>query len=113
MDKSKLPGKDIERKEKLEQIIRVDHAGEYGATRIYQGQIDKLKGIVDLKTMDDLSHMQEQEKEHLKRFEQQLEKYKIRHTLFKPVWHVAGYAMGYLSASLGKSGAMACTVAVE
>ena len=113
MDKSQLPGKNKERKEKIIQIIRVDHAGEYGATRIYNGQIDALQGKTDDQTMETLEHMLSQEEDHLRKFRDKLIEYKVPETIMKPIWHVAGYAMGYLSAIVGEKTAMACTVAVE
>ena len=92
-------------------MIRVNHAGEYGARRIYQGQLAVLGG--DPKTKELLEHMAEQEEHHLKYFEDQIVERRIRPTVFHPVWHVAGYALGYITAKMGRRAAMACTVAVE
>ena len=91
-------------------MLRVDHAGEYGATRIYQGQLDVLgrgraAGVV--------RQMAEAEKRHLARFETLLHERRVRPTLLHPLWTVAGYALGAATALLGERAAMACTVAVE
>lgn len=104
-----LPG-DPTPKERLARISRVDHAGEYGAKRIYEGQLAVLgRG----RHGDTLRHMAEQELEHLRYFEEQLKTRKVRPTLLQPFWHVAGWALGAGTALLGERAAMACTVAVE
>jgi ubiquinone biosynthesis monooxygenase Coq7 len=94
----------------IARILRVDHAGEYGATRIYQGQLDVLgrgraSGVI--------RQMAEAEKRHLARFETLLRNRRVRPTLLHPLWSVAGYALGAATALLGERAAMACTVAVE
>ncbi len=94
----------------LHRMIRVDHAGEYGAVRIYQGQLDALKGSDKL---DLIEHMKEQEVVHLATFDDIIRKHKVRPTALNPIWHVAGYALGYITAKMGEKAAMACTVAVE
>lgn len=94
----------------LHKMIRVDHAGEYGAVRIYQGQLDAMKGSQHL---DMIQHMKEQEEHHLTTFNQIINKHKVRPTILTPLWHVAGYALGYITGKLGDKAAMACTVAVE
>lgn len=91
----------------VEEIIRVDHAGEYGAKRIYLGQLAALVGDTQIQ------HMYEQELEHLKYFEEQMLDRKVRPTMLYPIWHFGAYAMGYITAKMGKKAAMACTVAVE
>lgn len=96
--------------ETIEQMLRVDHAGEYGANRIYEGQLMVL-GKSELAPT--LKHMLEQEQEHLKKFDQLLNDNKVRPSVLMPLWHVAGLALGVGSALLGKKAAMACTVAVE
>ena len=96
--------------ETIESMIRVDHAGEYGAVRIYQGQLDALTGSASEET---IRHMQEQEEVHLATFDRFIRDRKIRPTALSPLWHVAGYAMGYLTGRLSEKAAMACTVAVE
>jgi 3-demethoxyubiquinol 3-hydroxylase len=91
-------------------MIRVDHAGEYGAARIYAGQLAVL-GRSDQASV--LRHMQEQERQHLQRFEDLLVRRRVRPTALLPLWHVAGFALGAATAALGIRAAMACTVAVE
>lgn len=104
-----LPG-ELSHKEKIAQMIRVNHAGEYGAQRIYEGQLAVLgkKPCGDL-----LRHMAEQEQEHLQRFSQMMGERRVRPTALMPIWHVAGFALGAATALLGEKAAMACTVAVE
>lgn len=97
-------------KNNLDQILRVDHAGEYGAVRIYQGQQAVLK---DSEIGPQLQHMMDQELQHKKKFEDLMIAHRVRPTALSPLWHIAGYALGYGSALLGKKAAMACTVAVE
>jgi len=94
----------------IDKIIRVDHAGEYGADRIYAGQLAVL-GDTDVGPT--IQHMWDQEKEHLATFDKYIPEYRVRPTALLPIWHVAGYALGAGSALLGKEAAMACTVAVE
>jgi ubiquinone biosynthesis monooxygenase Coq7 len=105
----RLPGDPDERR-RIAQIVRVDHAGEYGAKRIYQGQIAVLgrgqKG-------DILRHMQAQEEHHLATFSRMVSERRVRPTALLPLWHVAGFALGAATAALGERAAMACTVAVE
>lgn len=103
------PG-ELNEKEKLDSIMRVDHAGEYGATRIYAGQLAVLKNTKSAKI---IQHMAEQEEAHLKKFNELVSKNQVRPTALLPFWHVAGYAMGYATALMGEKAAMACTVAVE
>lgn len=104
-----LPG-DLSDAEMVERIIRVDHAGEYGAARIYEGQLAVLgsgpKG-------DLIRHMKAQEQVHLDTFAGLIGKRRVRPTALLPFWHVAGYALGAMTAALGERAAMACTVAVE
>lgn len=104
-----IPG-DKTAKEKVESMIRVDHAGEYGAKRIYAGQLAVLKGR---KCEKIICHMAEQEEEHLKKFSDIISERKIRPTILMPLWNVAGFALGVGTAMLGEKAAMACTVAVE
>ncbi|MGM0422021.1 MAG: demethoxyubiquinone hydroxylase family protein [Pseudomonadota bacterium] len=92
-------------------MIRVNHAGEYGARRIYQGQLAVLGKDPETRAL--LEHMAEQEDVHLAYFENQIASRHIRPTAFQPLWHVAGYALGYATAKMGRRAAMACTVAVE
>lgn len=94
-------------KKTLDSYIRVNHAGEFGAVRIYQGQIDAL-GDNPI-----IQEMLSQEKEHLSAFEEEMRTRKIRPTAFLPLWSVLGYGLGFISGKIGKSAAMACTQAVE
>jgi 3-demethoxyubiquinol 3-hydroxylase len=104
-----LPG-DLPYNEAIEQMIRVDHAGEYGAVRIYEGQLAVLG---ESAVAPVIKHMAEQEREHLSTFEALAVKHRARPTAMLPIWHVAGYALGAGTALLGERAAMACTVAVE
>lgn len=94
----------------VERMIRVDQAGEYGAARIYAGQLAVLGKS---KAAPTLRHMAEQEKRHLDTFNRLMVERRVRPTLMQPLWHVAGYALGAATALLGEKAAMACTVAVE
>jgi ubiquinone biosynthesis monooxygenase Coq7 len=95
----------------LDSMIRVNHAGEYGAKRIYQGQLAVLGDTPKIKKL--LEHMAEQEQEHLEFFEHEITARGVRPTALHPLWHVAGYALGAVTAKMGVEAAMACTVAVE
>ena len=101
-------------KKTLEEIIRVDHAGERGAIKIYEGQLLALKTI---KQDESLKHiiedMKEHEKEHLEYFEKEIQKRKIKPTYLLPLWDVMGVALGFGTAMLGKKAAMLCTASVE
>jgi ubiquinone biosynthesis monooxygenase Coq7 len=91
-------------------MIRVDHAGEYGAVRIYEGQIAVIgRG----RARDEIRRMAEQEKRHLAGFDELMRVRQVRPTALLPVWHAAGYLLGAATALLGERAAMACTVAVE
>lgn len=94
----------------LDRLLRVDHAGEYGAQRIYRGQLAVL-GRHPL--APEIRHMAEQEQEHLARFNALLLEHRARPSALLPFWHVAGYALGAATALIGPKAAMACTVAVE
>ena len=98
---------DPDREEQVARMIRVDQAGEYGAVRIYQGQRAVLRRNAALK------HMEQQEREHLARFNKLMAQHRVRPTLLQPLWHLAGFALGAGTALLGERAAMACTVAVE
>ena len=93
-----------------EAMIRVNHAGEYGAVRIYKGQLAALKNSSQAPL---IQHMESQEKEHLQLFTQLIHERQIRPTVLQPLWHVGGFMMGYLTGLLGENAAHACTVAVE
>lgn len=97
----------MEKKQDINRIIRVNQAGEYGASRIYQGQLAVLKDNQSIKKMA------AQEVSHLKNFNRLLIEHKIRPTLLQPVWHIGGYALGVVTALLGEKAAHACTISVE
>jgi len=103
------PGDPSDRQE-LERLVRVDHAGEYGARRIYEGQLAVLGRS---RAGGQVRHMYEQELKHLQAFEQHIRERRVRPTALFPVWHVAGFALGAATALMGEKAAMACTVAVE
>jgi ubiquinone biosynthesis monooxygenase Coq7 len=105
----RLPG-DPSPRELVERIIRVDQAGEYGAMRIYEGQLAVLKGRASEAT---IAHMAEQERRHLEVFDRLVAERKVRPTALAPLWHVAGFALGAATALLGEKAAMTCTSAVE
>lgn len=107
--RARLPG-DLGREEARKRMIRVDHAGEYGAVRIYEGQRAVL-GKTDLGPV--LDEMAGHEEEHLKTFERLIAERRVRPTALMPLWHVAGFALGAGTALMGPKAAMACTVAVE
>ncbi|NP_001357420.1 NADPH-dependent 3-demethoxyubiquinone 3-hydroxylase, mitochondrial isoform 5 [Homo sapiens] len=94
----------------VDRIIRVDHAGEYGANRIYAGQMAVL-GRTSVGPV--IQKMWDQEKDHLKKFNELMVTFRVRPTVLMPLWNVLGFALGAGTALLGKEGAMACTVAVE
>src|SRR5210317_2160506 len=110
---SKRPGSSTG-EQRLHEMLRVDHAGEYGAVRIYQGQLAVLGNRAAKKqTADIIRHMEEQEQEHLKTFNDIVASRGVRPTALTPLWHVAGYALGAATAMMGEKAAMACTAAVE
>ena len=111
MAKSKnwLPG-DLKSDEVVERMLRVNHAGEYGAVRIYEGQLSIL---CKTKHANKIRHMLNQEKHHLETFNKLVGDRKIRPTALLPFWHLAGFTLGACTALLGVKAAMACTVAVE
>ncbi len=95
----------------IDRIVRVDHAGEYGAKRIYAGQLAVLGP--DHPAALEIRRMAEQEDRHLQAFEKLIVERRVRPTALTPLWHVVGFAMGAATAVLGAQAAMACTVAVE
>jgi 3-demethoxyubiquinol 3-hydroxylase len=105
----RLPG-DPTRQEFLSRTIRVNHAGEYGAVRIYEGQLAVLR---DRRARALVTDMVEKEREHLGTFSSLLVQRRVRPTVLQPVWRVAGFMLGATTAALGAKAAMACTVAVE
>ena len=94
-----------------ERMIRVDQAGEYGATRIYAGQLAVMGTRAAL--AGEVRHMAEQEAEHLAKFNALVAERGVRPTALQPFWHVAGFALGAATALIGPKAAMACTAAVE
>ena len=96
----------------IEAMIRVDHAGEYGAVRIYEGQLAVL-GTRKSETADAIRKMAAQEQDHLKAFDKLVNERRVRPTVLEPVWRVAGFALGAATAMMGEKAAMACTAAVE
>jgi ubiquinone biosynthesis monooxygenase Coq7 len=105
----RLPG-DLAPERLVERMIRVDQAGEYGAVRIYEGQLAVLgRGASGAA----IRRMAEQERKHLAEFDKLLVERRVRPTALGPLWSVAGFALGAGTALLGARAAMACTVAVE
>ena len=101
-------------KNKVEEFIRVDHAGERGAIKIYEGQLLALNTFVkdeDLKKM--VEEMKLHEKEHCDFFENEIKKRKIKPTKLLPLWDLLGVGLGFGSTILGKKAAMLCTASVE
>ena len=101
-------------KDKIEEFIRVDHAGERGAVKIYEGQLLALNTVVkdeDLKKT--IEEMKIHEKEHCDFFENEIKKRKIKPTKFLPLWDLLGVGLGFGSTILGKKAAMLCTASVE
>ena len=106
----RLPG-DPTLEQLVEHIVRVDHAGEYGATRIYDGQLAVFGK--DSKIGKTIQHMAEQELEHIETFEKLIVTNRVRPTALLPLWNIGGFVLGASTALMGKKAAMACTVAVE
>ena len=101
-------------KKTLEEIIRVDHAGERGAIKIYEGQLlalntfkknDKLKKLIE--------EMKEHEKEHFEYFDKEIQTRNIKPTIFLPIWDLLGVTLGFGTTLLGEKAAMLCTASVE
>ena len=105
----RLPG-DPQPDASVARMLRVDHAGEYGAARIYAGQLAVLRRSDKAPV---LREMQAQERQHLDRFADLIARRRVRPTAMLPLWHLAGFALGAATAVLGERAAMACTVAVE
>ncbi len=98
----------------VEEIIRVDHAGERGAIKIYEGQLlalntfknnDKLKNLIE--------EMKEHEKEHFEYFDKEIRTRNIKPTIFLPIWDLLGVTLGFGTTMLGEKAAMLCTASVE
>ena len=89
-------------KKKLEQIIRVDHAGERGAIKIYEGQLLALNTLVkDEKLEKTIKEMKEHEKEHCEYFENEIKKRRIKKTIFLPLWDLLGVSLGFWKCNFG------------
>ena len=101
-------------KKKLEEFIRVDHAGERGAIKIYEGQLLALNTLYrDDKLKETVEEMREHEREHCEYFENEIKKRNIRPTKFLPLWDLLGVGLGFGTTLLGKKAAMLCTASVE
>ncbi|PPR20688.1 MAG: 2-nonaprenyl-3-methyl-6-methoxy-1,4-benzoquinol hydroxylase [Alphaproteobacteria bacterium MarineAlpha10_Bin2] len=105
----RLPG-DPGPQEIIARILRVDHAGEYGAARIYDGQLAVLGRDAVAPV---IREMADAERKHLETFDRLLHERRVRPTALAPFWHAAGFALGAGSALMGRRAAMACTAAVE
>ena len=104
-----LPG-DPPPLEDVKRMIRVDQAGEFGAVRIYEGQLSVLRKSACAPV---ILRMADQEKHHLETFDAMLVERQVRPTILGPLWRVAGFALGAATALMGEKAAMACTVAIE
>ena len=101
-------------KQRVEEFIRVDHAGERGAVKIYEGQLLALNTFVkDENLKKTIEEMKEHEKEHCNYFESEIKKRNIEPTKFLPLWDILGVGLGFGSTILGKKAAMLCTASVE
>ena len=101
-------------KKKIEEFIRVDHAGERGAVKIYEGQLLALNTFVkDDSLKKTIEEMKVHEKEHCDFFETEIKKRNITPTKFLPLWDLLGVGLGFGSTLLGKKAAMLCTASVE
>lgn len=96
---------------KIAAMVRVDQAGEFGATRIYAGQ----RAVMGDRALGSaaIAGMLAQEEEHLSWFNEEMARRGVRPTVLQPVWHVAGFALGAVTAAIGPEAAMACTAAIE
>ena len=101
-------------KKKIEEFIRVDHAGERGAIKIYEGQLLALNTFIkDDNLKKTIEEMKEHEKEHCDYFENEIKKRNINPTKLLPLWDLMGVGLGFGSTILGKKAAMLCTASVE
>ena len=101
-------------KKKIEEFIRVDHAGERGAIKIYEGQLLALNLFIkDNKLKEMIEEMKDHEKEHLEFFDNEIKKRKIKPTKLLPLWDLLGVGLGFGSAIMGKKATMMCTASVE
>ena len=101
-------------KKKIEEFIRVDHAGERGAVKIYEGQQVSINTLVkDEALKNTIEEMKVDVKEHSNFFEEEIKKRNIKPTKFLPLWDLLGVGLGFGSTLLGKKAAMLCTASVE
>ena len=101
-------------KNKVEEFIRVDHAGERGAVKIYEGQLLALNTLIKNESLKKtIEEMKIHEKEHCDFFENEIKKRNINPTKFLPLWDLLGLGLGFSSTLLGKKAAMLCTASVE
>ena len=101
-------------KKKIEEFIRVDHAGERGAVKIYEGQLLALNTLVkDEALKKTIEEMKVHEKEHSNFFDEEIKKRNIKPTKFLPLWDLLGVGLGFGSTLLGKKATMLCTASVE
>src|SRR5512139_3310591 len=102
-------------RETVERAIRVDQAGEFGAVRIYEGQLAALRwtGRANSEAGRKIAAMARAEREHNRVFGRLLAERRVRPTALKPLWSIAGFALGAATALMGDKAAMACTVAIE
>lgn len=108
-----MPGENVA-KRRIDEMIRVDHAGEFGAVQIYRGQkavFDRIEGKAHAARL--IGEMEAGEQEHLKTFDRLIAERRVRPTLMAPVWRVAGFGLGAVTALMGEEAAHACTEAVE
>lgn len=109
----KRPGM-VNNPQRVEEMIRVDHAGEYGAVQIYRGQLAVFSRLPHKSRIaGQLRHMEADEQHHLEAFDSLLMERGVRPTALGPVWNIAGYALGAATALMGEKAAHACTEAVE
>ena len=101
-------------KKLIEQFIRVDHAGERGAIKIYEGQLLALKTFMkNDKLKNQIEEMKKHEKEHAEFFDKEIKKRNIKPTKLLPLWDLMGVTLGFGTAMLGEKAAMLCTASVE
>src|SRR5689334_22588037 len=108
-----MPGESVAER-RIQSMIRVDHAGEYGAVQIYRGQravFDRIEGRAHAARV--IAEMEAGEAEHLKTFDRMIAERGVRPTIMAPVWRVAGFGLGAITALMGERVAHACTEAVE
>lgn len=104
----------LSERDRMHAILRVDHAGEFGAMRIYAGQLAVLgRDHTAHESVAAIEHMAAQEQAHFERFDALMKERDVRPTMLEPIWYVAGYALGAATALMGEKAAMACTAAVE